>query len=82
MTESGELVVLRSIDKKMDQVVKMLALSTVQGMNDDLQKMKTLSNLGLSSAEIGLFLGITGSAVRFRLTEQGRKRKKGKKNGK
>jgi hypothetical protein len=43
--------------------------------------MKTLSSLGLSSEEIGSFMGITGSAVRMRLTAGNKKSKKGGKNG-
>jgi len=82
MAETSEIDVLKSIDRKMDQVIKMLALNSVQGMTDDLQKMKTLSSLGLSSEEIGSFMGITGSAVRMWLTGGNKKSKKGGKNGK
>jgi hypothetical protein len=72
--------VLKSIDKKMDQVIKSLAISAASGITDELQKMKTLKALELTSDEIGAYLGTSGTAVRTALSRH-KNKPKSKKTG-
>jgi hypothetical protein len=63
---SPELAVLMSINRKLDEVIKLLAVVAVSNKDETIQ-MKALKAHGLSSEEIGTFLGKGGSAVRMAL---------------
>lgn len=83
MTDSPEIEVLRSIDKKMDSVIKLLALNSVKD-KDEPEQIKILTSLGLTSEEIGTSLGLSAGTVRWHLhnMKNKRKSKSGGKDGK
>lgn len=83
MSDSNELQVLKSIDRKMDQVIKLLAMNAVKGM-DDVGQIKALRALDLTFEEIGAFMGTSADAPQKRLArlEESPKSKKGEKSGK
>lgn len=82
MTEDESLAVLRSIDRKMDQMIKMLALNSVRDLDQN-GKIQTLVALGLTSTDIASYLGISSAGVRMALMRSKKtKSKKGAKNGK
>jgi DNA-binding CsgD family transcriptional regulator len=83
MAETSEISVLKSIDRKLDQVINLLAMNAVKDKEEQ-EQIKILNSLGLTSEEIGNSLGITAGAVRWHLhnMKNKRKSKSGGKGGK
>lgn len=52
---------LKNIDKKMNKIV---ALLTIQNIQDKEDKIYALKNIGLTSLEVGNMLGLSESTIR------------------
>lgn len=75
-----ELEVLQAIDRKMDQVIKLVAMSSVKD-KPEIDQIRILKASGLTFKEIGTFMGTGEDAPRKRL-EVEEKKVKTRKNDK
>jgi hypothetical protein len=81
LSDSQSLNMLISIDKKMDQMIKLLAINLVRDLDQN-SKIKTLAALGLTSFDIADYLGISAAGVRMALMRSKKaKSGKGEKSG-
>lgn len=65
--------ILSSIDKKLDAIIKLLALNFVQGKSKT-EAILTLGNFSIDSNTIAAIVGTTPATVAARLWEQKKKR--------
>jgi len=72
MEVTMEQEILRSIDKKLDTIIKLLALNFVQGKSKT-EAIITLGNFGMDSNMIAAIVGTTPATVTARLWEQKKK---------
>jgi len=61
--------ILKSIEKKLDKIIVLLTIQSVQDKDD---KIYSLKNLGLSSSEVAILVGMTDNGIR---SSKGWKRK-------
>jgi DNA-directed RNA polymerase specialized sigma24 family protein len=69
--------ILGEISKKMDRVIRLLALNLIKDMKTQKEKILTLSSFGFGPSEIAELLGTTSGTVSVALS-QARKKKKEK----
>ncbi|MGC1120509.1 MAG: sigma factor-like helix-turn-helix DNA-binding protein [Candidatus Methanofastidiosia archaeon] len=74
MTEQEQI--LEEISRRMDRIIRLLALNLVKDMETQKEKILTLSSFGFSSSEIAELLGTTPGSVSVTLSRT--KKKKGK----
>jgi hypothetical protein len=61
--------ILKSIDSKLDVVIKLLAVNAIKGKSDA-EQIEFLHNLKMTSPEIGQLIGRSDSNVRLYLTKK------------
>lgn len=75
--------ILKSIDKRLSIITKLLAINAVKGKSA-IEQMEFLNDMGMNSHEIGMAIGKTAENVRKQLSLKRKKKntiEKVKKNG-
>ncbi len=65
--------ILKSIDKKLSTIVKLLSVNAVKGKSA-IEQMEFLNDMGMNSSEIGMAIGKTAENVRKQLSLKRKKK--------